>query len=575
MSSKIIAAVSISTLILFSGILNCQSVCWSAPTDEQHKQYDIRQDSYLEYMLGYEAEIDAKWDEALTHYSKALKIDPTSDYLKIQVSLMLVKLGRINEALPALEDVVRNHPDYLPALTLLGELYNSQKRVDDAIRIFEKIIKIKPEGIRSSVFLGVLYISKDEKDRALGIFEAILKRDPDNIMALYYLASILIEKKEYETAEGHLKKILAINPSFDSAYVNLGIISEAKSDNKAAEEFYKKALLINPHNLFIKERLSQLYVKEKSFDKAIGELEGISKELPSNIELHQRLGILYIQDKQYDKAISEFRIVLEAKPDDIPSRYYLSLILMELEKNSEALEELKKIISADPKNINAFLNIALIYSKQNRLNDSAKIYEEILSFEKGKPEIYSYLGNVYTQMKEYNKAEAALKDGLKLFNDNDDLNFTIAVLYEKIGRFDDMERHLKRTIEINPAHADALNYLGYSYADKGINLHVALEMIKKALELKPNSGYIIDSLGWVYFKLGRKEDALKYLNDAVDHVKDDPLLFEHLGDVYESAGNYAKAADSWRESLKFHGKEEGLKERVENKIKQLESKIRK
>ncbi|MBI3592495.1 MAG: tetratricopeptide repeat protein, partial [Nitrospirae bacterium] len=88
-------------------------------------------------------------------------------------------------------------------------------------------------------------------------------------------------------------------------------------------------------------------------------------------------------------------------------------------------------------------------------------------------------------------------------------------------------------------------------------------------DLKPDSGYIMDSLGWVYFKLGRLDEALKTLQSALKSVKDDPVLHEHIGDVYEAKGDYDSALKAWNEALKFHDKEEGLKERVEGKIKKL------
>jgi tetratricopeptide (TPR) repeat protein len=282
--------------------------------------------------------------------------------------------------------------------------------------------------------------------------------------------------------------------------------------------------------------------------------------------------MLYLQEHEYDRAVSEFRLVTSAKPDDIAAHYYLSLALDELKRYDEAIDELKKILAQDPKNLNAFLTLAFIYTKLNRLSDAAQVYDELLTFDQTKPEIFSQLGNIYIQAKDYEKAEEVLKRGLQLFKDNDDLYFTAAVLDEKIGRFDDMVASLKKVIEINPKHADALNYLGFSYADKGIHLQEALSLIQKALDLKPDSGYIIDSLGWVYFKLGKQQEALKYLRKALESVKDDPVLYEHLGDVYEAMGNPNEALAAWNNSLKFHEKEEGVKERVEEKVRKLKAK---
>jgi tetratricopeptide (TPR) repeat protein len=131
---------------------------------------------------------------------------------------------------------------------------------------------------------------------------------------------------------------------------------------------------------------------------------------------------------------------------------------------------------------------------------------------------------------------------------------------------------LKKVIELNPDHTDALNYLGYSYADKGINLDEALSLIRRALELKPESGYITDSLGWLYFKMGRYEDALFYLKKAAEIVKDDPVIFEHLGDVYAAEGKSDEALKTWEKAIELHEKEEGLKGRVEEKIRNLKNK---
>jgi tetratricopeptide (TPR) repeat protein len=132
-----------------------------------------------------------------------------------------------------------------------------------------------------------------------------------------------------------------------------------------------------------------------------------------------------------------------------------------------------------------------------------------------------------------------------------------------------MVEYLNRTIELNPEHVEALNYLGYSYADRGINLDDALELIEKAVELEPERGYIRDSLGWVYFKKGMYKEALREIKKASDIEKDDPLILEHLGDVYLKLDNREAASEAWHKSLEFHEKQEGLKERVEGKIEKL------
>jgi tetratricopeptide (TPR) repeat protein len=124
-------------------------------------------------------------------------------------------------------------------------------------------------------------------------------------------------------------------------------------------------------------------------------------------------------------------------------------------------------------------------------------------------------------------------------------------------------------MELAPDYVEAINYLGYSYADKGVNLDEALKLIEKAVGLDPDSGYIRDSLGWVYFKMGMYEMALKEIKKALETEIDDPVINEHLGDIYMKLGNEEDAIDAWERSLENHEKAEGLKDRVEEKIKNL------
>nr|MDA8077451.1 tetratricopeptide repeat protein [Nitrospiraceae bacterium] len=132
-----------------------------------------------------------------------------------------------------------------------------------------------------------------------------------------------------------------------------------------------------------------------------------------------------------------------------------------------------------------------------------------------------------------------------------------------------MVAELRKAIELNPKNTDALNYLGYSYADKGIHLTEAESLVGRALEARPDNGYILDSLGWVYYKQGKLEKALELIKRASQTTKDDPVVLEHLGDIYKSMNEPRKAADAWEKSLLHHEKEEGLKERVEEKIREL------
>ena len=132
--------------------------------------------------------------------------------------------------------------------------------------------------------------------------------------------------------------------------------------------------------------------------------------------------------------------------------------------------------------------------------------------------------------------------------------------------------HMKKAVELNPRNASALNYLGYTYAEMGVRLQEAEELILKALKIAPNDGYYIDSLGWVYYQKGNYPKAVVELERALSLVIDDPVVMEHLGDAYEKAGRLEEALRQYHRALK-KSKEEEQAQRVREKIERLESKI--
>jgi len=173
------------------------------------------------------------------------------------------------------------------------------------------------------------------------------------------------------------------------------------------------------------------------------------------------------------------------------------------------------------------------------------------------------LASAYETKEEHDKAIKIIKEGLKINDKSVDLIFRLGVLLDKTGSNKLCIEQMKKILEIEPNNADALNYIGYTYAEQGIKLDKALELIKKALKLKPESGYIIDSLGWVYYQKGSYDKAIHYLEKAADLTGDDPTINEHLGDAYLKKKEYEKALLYYEKALSLkHPKEKQLKEKI-------------
>jgi tetratricopeptide (TPR) repeat protein len=166
--------------------------------------------------------------------------------------------------------------------------------------------------------------------------------------------------------------------------------------------------------------------------------------------------------------------------------------------------------------------------------------------------------------KEFGDAIEVLEEGLKQDDKSVELIFRLGVVFDKMGQKEKSIEQMRRVLGIDPKHADALNYIGYTYAEQGVRLNEAMELIQSALKMKPKSGYIIDSLGWVYYKKGLYDEAIQSLEKAFTLIPDDPTVSEHLGDVYFSTKKYKKSLEMYQKALSLnHPNEEMIKEKIE------------
>lgn len=182
------------------------------------------------------------------------------------------------------------------------------------------------------------------------------------------------------------------------------------------------------------------------------------------------------------------------------------------------------------------------------------------------PDVFLYIASIYSAMNEDAKAIDAIRKAISLKSDDENLYFQLGVILERQKQFDDAVAAFRKTIELNPGHSNALNYLGYMFADRGINLEEAEDLIKQALKIKPEDPYYQDSLGWVYYKMNRSKDAIRYLEKANRNLPGDPVVTEHLGDAYFKAGDPDKAREFWDKSLQADPENETLREKLKKEM---------
>jgi len=263
---------------------------------------------------------------------------------------------------------------------------------------------------------------------------------------------------------------------------------------------------------------------------------------PTNSDAYARycMGIIYENRREIDKAICEYESAIQADRTAIRPRYSLAKLYVRRGFIEQAVEQYRILSKLDTKNTRLSTVLAALYLHQ---------------------------GLTYSKIGDYEHAVRSYKKLLKIYR-SDLSYYYLGVAYERMGKIYHAARQFNCAIKLNPDYGEAYNYLGYMYINKGKKLDKSIKLIKKALEIEPENGYFVDSLGWGYYKRGMLEAAMLQLERAVELTKaeeDDPVIRDHLGDVYFQKKMYNKAIKQWEKALELGVEEvEAVRRKIKN-----------
>jgi len=282
---------------------------------------------------------------------------------------------------------------------------------------------------------------------------------------------------------------------------------------------------------------------------------------------HYAMGQVYDLLGQTNKAVMEYESALQFDEASYLIHLRLGANYARLDMLTKAKEELKLVNHYNPEDLQSHYLLALIHSTEKDYDNAAKEYEHILkTFSNAEPEnieIYGYLGQLYYSQKKYMQAIEQFEKILNLEPGNADVLYLLGSLYLEVDEQQKSIDLLKRSIAIDPDHDGSLNTLGYIYAEMNQNLEEAETLVKKALTVSPKNGAYLDSLGWVYFKRGKYQEAIDTFLKA-DELLKDPVIYEHLGDVYYKMNQFDDAIKYWEMSLKLLPEQKNIIQKIES-----------
>jgi tetratricopeptide (TPR) repeat protein len=522
---------------------------------EQEEHQGTASDDDNSYSLFLESQAQKKQGDlkqAIYLLEKAIEKDPKSIYLKRELALSYLQNDQNNKALSVVDDILNVDPNDVDALIVDASIRKALNKDEDVKPTYEKALQIDPKRKGIYQILGKMYLDNGDLDGADRIFQQMVQNFNNDYVGYYYL----------------------------------GKIYELKKDTKKAEEAFLKSLALSPTSMEPRLELIQIYQTTRQTQKLIAVYEEIHKQYPDNIPVAIELGLLYhknfrveaaetifqelgknsiddpnvvktvvqnlILQKRDQDAVIILKDMLKVAPDNGEIHYSIGVAYYNLGKYEPALQELQSVQPEAKFYMNAAIHMAIIYYKQKNIDKGIEVLKAAYdgSTDASKVDMIPYLVSLYREKGLIDEAKLIIAEGLAVDPKNIELIFELGVIYDKQGDTDEAIDQMKKVLDINPDHADALNYLGYTYADKGINLEEAEQMIRKALAQEPDNGYIIDSLGWVYYRKGQYTEATAYLERAVELVPDDPTILEHLGDLYLQMNKSDKAMEYFEKRLR-------------------------
>ncbi len=490
-------------------------------------------------------------ETALESLRKAVQADPDSLYLRLELAEQLMKNMKVEEARVNARAALELDPGNPRARRMLAGIYTVTGKPQAAIAQYQSLLRENPDNTEALFYLVALYVDTLQYEKALDLLKEYRRRHPEDVLGPFYMGKVYAELKLYKDAERYFKEAVKIDPEMPDAWFSLGLIYEYTGQQDKAVQAYRKLLEINGNDRHALERLGQLLVRSGNFDDALKIFKRLQAQGEVPVSISIKIALIYLQQGKYKEAAELLQKLHERYPNQARITFYLASCREAMKEPDEALKLFLKIPAGDDLYYDARIHAAFLYEERSDFAACENILRELIATYPEKAGLYRMLSSLRRKQGDEEGALKILEKARRQFPGDYKIRFALGVVYSDLGRYQDSVRVMQELLKENPEDATVLNFIGYTYVEQGVQLDDAEKLLDKALRLKPDSGFILDSVGWLQFVKGNYEKALDYLKQAAQKVPDDPVIFEHLGDTYVKLGRLDEARESYRHSLKI------------------------
>ena len=506
------------------------------------RSVERRAEAHAHYAAGVIREMNDDPKGALDEYCQAALLDPDDESLILEVSRRLLQSKQPERALEIVKRATLQ-PDASGQLyARLGMIYAQLGKQEQAAAANREAIKKSPGSLIGYQNLFLTYLHNKQPREALNTLDEAARQpgaDADFLIGLAELYVTLGAQAPAEKDNSRAKALATLNraaklgPMTPMIRLKLADGFNLLGESAKAAQLYLEVLKQPPDVPLVEERvratLTNIYLRASDRKRAAEQLQAILRNDPTNPQVYYYLGRLALEDKKPAEAADHLSKTVLLSPQLETAYYFLALAQIDLNQGVEALATLEKARRKFPQSFAMEFYTALAYSRQKSYNEALKhfVAAEVI---------------------------AKVTDPSML---NEGFYFQLGAACERKGDFAGAEQYFQKSLQLVPDFSEAQNYLGYMWAEHGMKLDKARELIEKALKAEPKNAAYLDSMAWVLFKLNQPTEALPYALKAAElSEQPDATVYDHIADIYAALKQPDKAREFWRKSLALEPSEE-------------------
>lgn len=519
-------------------------------------------------LVGELAIREGRLEDARQAYQRAVAKDPDSAYLHYRLARLAAQTDDLAMAITEAETGLALDPDDLDGRLFLGRLYRLTR---DSAGL-ERVLRDEsgePVDSAAALLLYQVYLEEGRLAEATEIAERLLAEEPENLGAYMAAATAYERSGRLDEAERTLRAALEHHPNRFVLYARLARMRRAAGDRDGEMAVYREVLAEYPGHYGTLVSLGEAQIAVNDIEGAIATYREIADLYPGDLQVVRRLASLEFGAGHYEEAAARLRRAHEQSPEHYEFAYSLGQVLRALGRDEEAAGYFASVPSSHPLFVESRMQIAVLHEEAGRLDDALVEVERLRELRPDRG-LDFHAASLRARTGDFAGGLALLEGMLGRSPNDEEILYQIGVLYGIHKDVDQALHYMQRVLEQNPENAQALNYIGYTWAERGENLDEAERLIEQAVSLAPRDGYILDSLGWVYYMRARpllegtrRDEGLELLGRAIEQLNladeltgGDPVVSEHLGDVYLLLDERQRALEYYEEAVDQNPRED-------------------